>query len=67
MQKGEEANPIQTAKIGFRVQNGLKYLMELDRLATTEDDGGIRWFQDIDRLGVMLENVAKTEGDALKR
>ncbi|VDB95344.1 unnamed protein product [Peniophora sp. CBMAI 1063] len=67
VQKGEEANPIQAAKIGFRVQDGLKYLMELDRLATTEDDGGIRWFQDIDRLGVMLESVAKMEADALKQ
>ncbi|KZV62816.1 hypothetical protein PENSPDRAFT_590823 [Peniophora sp. CONT] len=65
--KGEQANPVEAAKIGCRVQDGLKYLMDLDRLAATEDDTGIRWFQDTDRLGVMLEGVAKMESDALKQ
>ena len=52
--KGEDTDPVAAAKIGHRVQEGLKYLMELDRLAETEDDSGIRWFQDIDKMGVML-------------
>lgn len=65
--KGEAADPVEAAKIGYHVQDGLKYLMELDRLAATEDDSGIRWFQGVDRLGVMLESVARMESDALKQ
>lgn len=55
------AEPEAVAKLGDRVQQGYKYLMELDRLAEKEGDAGVRWFQEVDNLGSILDNVCKME------
>ncbi|KAJ3518125.1 hypothetical protein NLJ89_g42 [Agrocybe chaxingu] len=62
MQKPEYIRDPQRAS-SFRksVLDHLRYLVLLDGLASRKDDGGIRWFTDIDEFYPTLNVVAKNE------
>ncbi|KAJ7668419.1 hypothetical protein DFH06DRAFT_1181631 [Mycena polygramma] len=67
LKKPEEArDPRQIAKLGrVAVLDQLRYLVMLDRLAARKDDGGVRWFVDIDQLCSILETFSKNEAEAV--
>ncbi|KAI0315693.1 hypothetical protein OF83DRAFT_1084792 [Amylostereum chailletii] len=67
--KGEYADALAAARLARGIQESLKYLMHLDRLAENvqESSGGIRWFRDIDNLGKSLERSSKAEADFIIR
>lgn len=66
LKKSEEVrDPRQVAKLGVAVLEQLRYLVMLDRLAARKDDGGVRWFVDIDQLCSILENFSKSEAEAV--
>ncbi|KAF8891714.1 hypothetical protein BD779DRAFT_1437561 [Infundibulicybe gibba] len=66
VQKPEEShNPIQAKKLGITVLQQLRYLVMLDKLAARSDDGGLKWFVDIDQLCPVLEEFARCEAEAV--
>lgn len=58
-------NPLEAARLGMVVVEQLRYLVMLDRLAARKDDGGVRWFVDVDHLCSILEGFAKNEGEVV--
>jgi len=68
MQKEEaERDSERAADLRRTVIEHLKYLVVLDGLASREDDGGIRWFTDIDELCPHLKKVASLESATVAR
>ncbi|KAK7057414.1 hypothetical protein R3P38DRAFT_3252526 [Favolaschia claudopus] len=66
LKKPEEVrDPREVAKLGAGVLNQLRYLIMLDQLAARKDDGGVRWFVDIDQMCSILENFSKSEAEAV--
>lgn len=66
MQKSETTrNPLLAATFRKAVLDDLRYLVLLDRLADRKEDGGIRWFTDIDELCPTLMAVATSEAEAI--
>jgi len=66
MQKGDEyRDPLRAAGLRKRVLDHLRYLVLLDGLASRKEDGGIRWFTDVDELCPTLRDLAKSEADAV--
>ncbi|KDR75352.1 hypothetical protein GALMADRAFT_249398 [Galerina marginata CBS 339.88] len=64
MQKSEDSrNSLYAASLRKVVHDHLRYLVLLDRLASRKEDGGIRWFTDIDELCPTLIRVAKSEAE----
>ncbi|KAJ6497863.1 hypothetical protein C8R45DRAFT_984493, partial [Mycena sanguinolenta] len=64
LKKSEETrDPREVARLGAAVLDQLRYLVMLDRLAARKDDGGVRWFVDIDQLCSILENFSKSEAE----
>ncbi|KAF7375971.1 hypothetical protein MSAN_00011700 [Mycena sanguinolenta] len=64
LKKPEETrDPREVARLGTGVLDQLRYLVMLDRLAARKDDGGVRWFVDIDQLCSILENFSKSEAE----
>lgn len=63
----EEQNAIEAARLGNIILEQLKYLITLDKLAAKKEDenGGIRWFVDIDHLGASVEKFAAQEASAI--
>lgn len=62
MQKDDEArDPQYAARLRRDMLDHLRYLVLLDGLASRKDDGGIRWFTDIDELWPVLNGLAKNE------
>lgn len=61
----DERDPREVARLGVAVLDQLRYLVMLDRLAAQKDDGGVRWFVDIDQLCSILENFSKSEAEAV--
>lgn len=55
------------AKLGGEIRDHLVYLMMLDRLATRQRDGGIRWFIDVDELYPKLQRFAREESKVIAR
>uniref|UniRef100_A0A8H7Y857 Mediator complex subunit 1 n=1 Tax=Psilocybe cubensis TaxID=181762 RepID=A0A8H7Y857_PSICU len=65
MQKSETTrNTLYAATLRRSVLNNLRYLVLLDRLAS-RNDGGVRWFTDMDELCPTLFSVATTEAEAI--
>lgn len=63
VQKAEDIrNSEEAARFGANTLEQLHYLVMLDRLAARKEDGGLRWFADIDQLCPILEGFAKSEG-----
>ena len=63
VQKAEGVwNSEEAARFGANILEQLRYLVMLDRLAATKEDGGLRWFADVDQLCPVLEGFAKSEG-----
>jgi hypothetical protein len=68
VQKGEELqDPEQTARIGSRIANTLRYLMRLDQLALNGGDAGLQWFNHTDVLSREAERFASEEANAISR
>ncbi|KAJ7188498.1 hypothetical protein C8R46DRAFT_1157516 [Mycena filopes] len=66
LKKSEETrDPQEVARLGVMILDQLKYLVMLDRLASRKDDGGVRWFVDIDQLCSILENFSKSEAEVV--
>lgn len=66
MQKSEELrDPLYAASLRKEVLNHLRYLVLLDGLASRKEDGGIRWFTDIDDIYPTLNGVSRTEAEAI--
>lgn len=63
--KEEVRDPREVAKLGGFVLDQLRYLVMLDKLAARKEDGGVRWFVDIDQLCSILEKFSKTEAEAV--
>jgi len=64
MQQEEEfRNPLRAASLRKSVLQHLRYLVLLDRLAYRKDDGGIRWFTDLDEFCPTMAAVAKAEAE----
>ena len=62
MQKTEDLrDPGLAASIRKDILGQLRYLVLLDGLASRKDDGGIRWFTDLDDLYPTLNGVARSE------
>lgn len=62
MQKDESDRSSQrAASLRRDMLDHLKYLVLLDGLASRKEDGGIRWFTDIDGIWPILNDVAKSE------
>lgn len=56
---------VRAARLGTQFSQHLSYLMKLDRLASGESDGGLRWFNDIDLLSLETEQFAASEAKAV--
>ncbi|TFK75347.1 hypothetical protein BDN72DRAFT_513121 [Pluteus cervinus] len=66
VQKAEESrDPEKAARLGAAVKDYLKYLVLLDGLATRQQDGGTRWFMDIEELYPTLQKLARDESEAI--
>ncbi|KDQ57704.1 hypothetical protein JAAARDRAFT_35389 [Jaapia argillacea MUCL 33604] len=66
VQKDEEMQDcLEAARLGKVVADSLEYLMTLDKLASKEGDGGLRWFSHIDKLASTIEPFAKSEAEAI--
>ncbi|KAJ7287378.1 hypothetical protein C8J57DRAFT_1430963 [Mycena rebaudengoi] len=66
VKKAEDVrDPLKVAKLGDAILDQLRYLVVLDRLAARKDDGGVRWFTDIDQLCSTLENFSRTEAEQI--
>ncbi|KAJ7209620.1 hypothetical protein GGX14DRAFT_452261 [Mycena pura] len=61
----EVRDPLQVAKLGTSVLNQLRYLVMLDRLAAGKEDGGVRWFVDVDQLCSVLETLSRSEAEVV--
>lgn len=63
----EVQDALEAERLGMVIVGHLKYLMMLDRLAARKEaaGGGIRWFVDVDELGVGVEKFAQSEADAV--
>lgn len=56
-----ERDSVEAARLGKLLSNHLAYLMKLDHLALSEGDGGLRWFNFIDRMSLEIEKLAGSE------
>jgi hypothetical protein len=66
VQKDEDTlDPLEAARLGSLVFDHLKYLVVLDRLAERKDDGGIRWFIELDKLYSTLTDFARQEASVV--
>lgn len=68
VQKDEELqDPDLAAKMGTRIADSLKYLMQLDHLAAEEGEAGLRWFNHNDLLSLDAERFASEEAAAISK
>ncbi|KAJ3749186.1 hypothetical protein DFH05DRAFT_1475820 [Lentinula detonsa] len=61
----EQRDPVEAAKLGSVILDHFRYLVMLDRLAERKEDGGVRWFVDVDQLCTVVETFAKSEAEAV--
>ncbi|KAH9890615.1 hypothetical protein C8Q73DRAFT_704992 [Cubamyces lactineus] len=62
-----ERDTVEAARLGRSLSDHFAYLMKLDHLALSEGDGGLRWFNFIDRMSLEVEKLACSEADAIGR
>lgn len=66
VQKDEESrDPQLIASVRRRISEHLRYLVLLDGLASRNNDGGNKWFTDIDELFPVLDELVKIEAQAV--
>lgn len=66
VQKPDECrNPTQAARLGSIILEHFRYLVMLDKLAERKEDGGVRWFVDVDQLCSVVEAFSKSEAEAV--
>ncbi|PCH43561.1 hypothetical protein WOLCODRAFT_103768 [Wolfiporia cocos MD-104 SS10] len=61
----QQHNNVRAAQISKLVSEHLAYLMRLDHLALSENDTGLRWFNNIDVLTSVSERFAANEAQAV--
>ncbi|KAK7472915.1 hypothetical protein VKT23_001020 [Stygiomarasmius scandens] len=61
----ELRNPLETAQLASIIVEHLHYLVMLDKLAEQKEDGGVRWFVDINDLCNVVENFSKSEAQII--
>ncbi|THV06767.1 hypothetical protein K435DRAFT_743329 [Dendrothele bispora CBS 962.96] len=61
----ELRNPLETARLASIIVENLRYLVMLDKLAEQKEDGGVRWFVDIDDLCNVVEGFSKREAQVI--
>ncbi|RDB24907.1 hypothetical protein Hypma_008046 [Hypsizygus marmoreus] len=65
-QKPEDVRSLEeAARLGKVISEQLQYLVMLDTLAARKEDGGLRWFVDVDALCPALENFARIEAESV--
>ncbi|KAI8999049.1 hypothetical protein BD414DRAFT_512589 [Trametes punicea] len=62
-----QRDSVEAARLGNLLSDHFAYLMKLDHLALSEGDGGLRWFNFIDRMSLEVEKLASSEADAMCR
>lgn len=66
VQKSDEhRDPVEAARLGSIILDHFRYLVMLDRLAERKEDGGVRWFVDVDQLCTVVETFSKSEAGAV--
>lgn len=66
VQKDEELqDPEEAARIGARIADDFRYLMDMDQLAFREAENGLRWFNIMDLLSVEAERFAQKEAESV--
>ncbi|KAG5649444.1 hypothetical protein H0H81_003851 [Sphagnurus paluster] len=66
VQKREDVRNLEeAARLGSLILEQLQYLVMLDQLAARNQDGGLQWFIDLDKLCPVLEDFAKREAEAV--
>jgi hypothetical protein len=63
----EERDVLKAERSGKLILEQLKYLMMLDALAARKEDGGVKWFADVDGLGKMILEVGKDEAESVAK
>lgn len=63
--EAQDRDPLEAARLGTIILHHLRYLVMLDKLAERKNDGGIRWFVDVDQLCSTLEKFAKSEAQTV--
>ncbi|KAF9059782.1 hypothetical protein BDP27DRAFT_1340716 [Rhodocollybia butyracea] len=58
-------NLVEAARLGSIILEHFRYLVMLDRLAERKEDGGVRWFVDVDQLCTVVETFSKSEAEAV--
>lgn len=61
----DELDPLEAARLGLIINSHLDYLVILDRFAERKNDGGLRWFVDVDQLCHVVEEFASSEAQAI--
>lgn len=56
-----ELDPLEAARLGIIINDHLQYLVILDRFADRKEDGGLRWFVEVDKLCRVVEEFAHAE------
>ncbi|KAI0668479.1 hypothetical protein C8Q78DRAFT_993488 [Trametes maxima] len=62
-----ERDSVEASRLGDALSDHFAYLMKLDHLALSEGEGGLRWFNFIDRMSLDLEKLAGSEAEAISR
>lgn len=66
VQKSDEhRDPVEAARLGSIILDHFRYLVMLDRLAERKEDGGVRWFVDVDQLCTVVETFSTSEAEAV--
>ncbi|KAI0781385.1 hypothetical protein BD413DRAFT_464197 [Trametes elegans] len=63
----DKRDSVEAARLGGLLSDHLRYLMKLDHLALSEGEGGLRWFNFIDRMSIEVEKLASSEAEAICR
>ncbi|KAI0648314.1 hypothetical protein C8Q79DRAFT_905736 [Trametes meyenii] len=62
-----ERDSVEASRLGDALSDHFAYLMKLDHLALSEGEGGLRWFNFIDRMSLDVEKLAGSEAEAISR
>ncbi|KAH9915799.1 uncharacterized protein BXZ73DRAFT_92575 [Epithele typhae] len=63
----DQRDAVEAARIGSQISKYLSYLMTLDHLALSENEGGGRWFSFIDKMSLEIETLAGKEANVIMK
>ncbi|KIY65037.1 hypothetical protein CYLTODRAFT_424686 [Cylindrobasidium torrendii FP15055 ss-10] len=61
----DQVDPLEAARLAVIINDHLSYLLVLDRFAARPDDGGLRWFVDVDQMCTVVEDFSRSEAQAI--